>query len=117
MMKYQITKTHTPENDAPIFVKKGEKVKLGKLSTIEDGWLDWIYCYNLNNNTEGWVPIQIVENNGEYGNIITDYSAQELKVEPKEIVFGERELNGWIWCEKSDKSQKGWLPKEVLKEI
>lgn len=113
-MKYQVIEEHKPDNNDPIKVKKGETVKVGRKSVEEDGWCNWIYCYSLDSNSEGWTPIQIVQIENEYGIILNDYSANELDVSKDDIVNGELELNGWLWCCRVDDSEWGWLPKEKI---
>ncbi len=65
-------------------------------------------------NVEGWTPIQIVQIENEYGIILNDYSANELDVSKDDIVNGELESNGWLWCCRVDGSEWGWLPKEKI---
>jgi hypothetical protein len=116
-LKYRVIKEHKPNNSKPIKVKKGEKVKIGKISGMEDGWSNWVYCYSLDNNTEGWTPEQIIQIENDYGIISHDYSAKELEVSESNIVDGEFELNGWLWCSILNKSEFGWLPKEKIVEL
>lgn len=113
-MKYEILEEHRPNNSNPIEVRKGETVKLGRKSNAEDGWSNWMYCYSLDSSNEGWVPEQIIEAKNEYGIILKDYSAIELTVSKGEIVEGELELNGWVWCNKLNNFEAGWLPKENM---
>lgn len=113
-MKYQVIEKHEPNNSNAIKVEKGEKVRLGRLSHEEDGWKDWIYCYSLDDNREGWTPVQIVQIDNEYGIILSNYWAKELKVSKGDKVYGELELNGWLWCSRLDDSEVGWLPKEKM---
>jgi hypothetical protein len=55
-MKFQVIKEHTSNNIIPIEVKKEEKVRIGKKSDINDGWINWVYCYSLDGFSEGWTP-------------------------------------------------------------
>ena len=48
------------------------------------------------------------------GTVLEDYSAKELEVEKDEIVEGNKELNGWVWCSKLSGMEEGWLPKEKI---
>lgn len=43
-MKYHVVEEHKPNNSKAIKVINGEKVKLGRESRVEDGWINWIYC-------------------------------------------------------------------------
>lgn len=113
-MKYQVVEEHKTNNSNPIKVKKGETVKLGRKSDEEDGWSNWIYCYSLDSNAEGWTPVQIIQIENEYGIVLNDYSAKELDVRKGDFVDGEFELNGWLWCSRLNDSEGGWLPKEKI---
>lgn len=116
-MKYQVIEEHIPNNSNPIKVSKGETVKLGRKSDQDDGWSNWIYCYSLDSNSEGWTPVQIIQNENEYGIVLTDYSANELYVNKGDIVDGELELNGWIWCSRLNDIEYGWIPKEIIIQL
>jgi len=113
-MKFKIIEEHKSNNVTPIIVKKGEKIKVGKRSDGTENWAGWICCYSLNRNSEGWTPEQIIQIEGEYGTVLEDYSAKELDVKKDEIVEGNKELNGWVWCSKLNDMEEGWLPKEKL---
>jgi Variant SH3 domain. len=116
-MKYQVNEDHKPNNMNPIRVSKGETVKLGKISDEEDGWNNWIYCYSLNNESEGWIPEQIIQIENEYGILLDNYCAKELNVSKGEAVVGELELNGWVWCSIIKDFEEGWLPKEKIMQM
>lgn len=116
-MKYLVKVVHTNENLTPIQITKGSKVKLGERSNSNGNWPNWIYCYGLDDNGEGWTPIQIIQIENEYGIVLENYSAYELEISKGEIVEGGIELNGWIWCKKIDGLDEGWLPKEKLSII
>jgi len=116
-MKYLVSEDHKNDNLMPIIVNKGSKVRLGEKSNSNGNWPNWIYCYGLDNNGEGWTPIQIIQIEGEYGIVLENYSAYELEVFQGESVVGEIELNGWIWCKKVNGLNEGWIPKEKLNNI
>lgn len=113
-MKYKVIEEHKTNNRNPIKVEKGETVKLGRKSDEDDGWNNWIYCYSLQSNSEGWTPAQIIQGQNEYGIVLNDYSAKELEVNKGDIVDGELELNGWLWCSRLIDLEDGWLPTEKL---
>lgn len=113
-MRYKVIEEHKSNNSNPIQVEKGETVKLGRKSGEDDGWNDWIYCYSLNSNSEGWTPAQIIQIENEYGIVLNDYSAKELDVIKGDVVDGELELNGWLWCSRLIDLEDGWLPTEKL---
>ncbi len=116
-MKYLVNEDHKNNNLTPIIVTKGTKVRLGERLNSNGNWPNWIYCYGLDDNGEGWTPNQIIQIEGEYGIVLENYSAYELEVVQCDMVEGEIELNGWIWCKKVDGLNEGWLPKEKLNSI
>ncbi|NTW90397.1 MAG: ligand-binding protein SH3 [Erysipelotrichaceae bacterium] len=116
-MKYLVKEVHTNDNLSPIQITKGSKVRLGERSNSNGNWPNWIYCYGLDGNGEGWAPIQIIHIEDNFGTLLEDYDAYELEVYPGETVEGYKELNGWIWCKKIDGLDEGWLPKEKLSII
>lgn len=108
-MKYKVIEKHISNYPNPITLKKGEKVLVGKKYQGSESWPNWIYCFKLDKSQEGWVPEQILENDI----VKEDYTANELNVKEEDIVFGIRELNGWIFC-KDHLGNEGWVPKENL---
>jgi len=111
---FEIIEEHRSDNLTPIIITKGSRVRIGERSNDFGSWPNWIYCYSLDGNGEGWTPIQIVNIIGVYGIILADYSAIELDVKKGETVDGDIELNGWVWCHKLNFSEEGWLPKEKI---
>lgn len=115
-MKYIIRENHKNDNLSPIIVLKGSKVKLGEHSNDNGPWPNWVYCYSLDGNGEGWTPIQIIHIEENSGTVLEDYSAYELEVNQNDIVEGYNELNGWIWC-RNEHNIYGWLPIYKLDEL
>jgi len=113
-MIFKTLENHTNENKTPIIVSKGMKVKIGERSDSNGNWPNWVYCYGLEGQGEGWTPIQIIQIENDIGIILENYSAIELDVTQGETIEGDVELNGWIWCKKSNSLDEGWLPKEKL---
>lgn len=106
---YEVIKKHTQEFKNPIKLSVGEKIICTEKSDPNGDWPNWIFCKTENN--EGWVPDQIIEENGEVGIIIEDYCAIEFDLEIGEILFSEKILNGWIWGYKKDNPNvKTWAP-------
>lgn len=116
-MKFEVNEDHENNNPKPITIKKGTRVKIGKRSDDTESWPNWIYCYTLDEVSEGWTPAQIIQIQNEYGIVLEDYSAKELDVGKGEKVEGSIELNGWVWCSKLNTSDAGWLPKEKINSI
>lgn len=113
-MRFVTLEEHTSDNKSPIIIKKGIRVRVGEQSDDAGSWPNWIYCYSLEDTGEGWTPRQIVQTEREYGVALEDYSAKELEVEKGELVEGDKEMNGWVWCKKMSDLEEGWMPKEKL---
>lgn len=113
-MEFKIIEEHKSNNPTPLIIRKESRVKVGKRSDGAESWPNWIYCYSLDGNSEGWAPAQIIQIENEYGIVLEDYSAKELDVKKGEIVEGNIELNGWVWCNILNGSEDGWLPKEKM---
>ena len=89
---------------------------IGEKSDENEAWNDWFLC-RTKDQVEGWVPVQIIGRlNGAEGEALEDYSAQEMDVEPGNVLNGTRELNGWIWCENLSSKEEGWVPAENLEQ-
>lgn len=116
-MKFEIIEEHISDNRTPITVEKGAIVMVGERSNSAGSCPNWIYCYSLDGNGEGWIPVQIIQIESEYGIVLEDYSAIELCVKKGDTVHGDIELNGWVWCSKLNGLEEGWLPKEKMIDI
>ncbi len=109
--RYVTTMKWSPVYKNPLTLKTGERVRTGR---EDDQWKGWIWCSAKNNS--GWVPGQIIKFiNETEGEITEDYDARELDVDAGEEILGTRELNGWVWGNKKNTDNFGWLPKEILK--
>lgn len=49
-----------------------------------------------------------------YSSLKDALMAKELDVKKGERVEGNIELNGWLWCNRLNVTEEGWLPKEKL---
>lgn len=108
--QYITIKTWTPVYKNPLLLYKGERVKVGR---EDDEWKGWIWCITKNNS--GWVPKQIIKFITETeGEILENYSAEELEVDLNEKISAIKETNGWILGRHERTGKEGWLPKEIL---
>ncbi|MEC3883059.1 SH3 domain-containing protein [Halobacillus sp. HZG1] len=109
---YIVTNNHTSNYPNPIKLTKGQTVDMGERYTGNENWDNWIYCYTVDSKLEGWVPEQIIDVRGK---ILEDYIAKELNVEIGELLFKQKDLNGWFWVKKLNSSNEGWVPNENVK--
>ncbi|QAA32534.1 SH3 domain-containing protein [Clostridium manihotivorum] len=116
-MRFEVIEEHRYENNNPLIVKRGTRIKVVRRSNWGDGWINWAYCCTMDGTSEGWAPEQIIQIENEEGVFLEDYSAKEFNVEKGSTVKGTIELNGWIWCISLDDTESGWLPKDKLKAL
>ncbi|KFN03753.1 hypothetical protein D0U04_19780 [Bacillus clarus] len=113
-MKYIVIQSHESNYPDPICLEKGDVVFIGEKYKGPENWDNWVYCCEEKYNRKGWVPEQIIRRGtGEAGIITEQYTAKELNVNSGEMLQGDRELNGWIWCVKIE-GEAGWVPKQSL---
>ncbi|MCP3774843.1 SH3 domain-containing protein [Paenibacillus sp. MZ04-78.2] len=116
--RYNVIKPHRSEYPQPIRLSAGERVILRELYDGPEGWPNWRYCYTLDRKQEGWVPEQIIEKRDQEGIIRESYSANELNVDPGDIVNGHRELNQWVWCQREgEEAEWGWVPLDHVEPV
>lgn len=121
--KYIVLERWEQSYPDPIILIQGDEVVADLSVTDPDPeWVDWIWCL-AGEKGSGWVPDRILEKteplSGEkYKSLVLeDYSANELTVDKGETVVGEKILNGWLWCYKTDSSIGGWILTRNIKEI
>ncbi len=114
--QFMVIKSHISEYPNPIHFSAGDPLVVGEKYVGDEGWDNWYYCSF--NGLSGWVPKQLIElTSATTGIAKENYSALELNVEISEQVIGYQKTNGWIWCEKLDTQEQGWLPELNLQEI
>ncbi|MDN5418695.1 MAG: hypothetical protein L0G09_14795 [Acinetobacter sp.] len=97
-MKLIAIAAHRSEYLEPIHFSKGTLLNIGEKYQGSENWDNWYFC-TVDNGLEGWVPTQIIEwINKHQGYAIADYTAKELNVDHGDLLLGEEQLNGWIWC-------------------
>lgn len=112
---YTVIKDYKCNIDNPIKLNKGDFVQLGEKSANNGPWPNWIYCISKRTQKEGWTPIQVLQIENEFGIAISDYDSKEMTVVKGDKLYGNIELNGWIWCRSKTYDEEGWVPKECLK--
>jgi SH3-like domain-containing protein len=58
---------------------------------------------------EGWVPIELLSNEGTEAIVLHDYSARELAVQPGEEVVVEDARHNWLLVRNAH-GKRGWIP-------
>lgn len=115
---YIVIQENINSNENPIDLKMGDVVSLGAKSENDDDgqWENWIYCVSMRTGKKGWTPVQILKIDNQSAIVTTDYIATEMTVSSGDILIGENELNGWIWCVRKADGESGWVPQNCLKQ-
>lgn len=110
----KVIKAHESEITKTLTVKKGESLEGTEKET---GWEGWLWCRNKA-EIEGWVPKSYLEPLSEAGQyqLLQDYTARELKVQPGEEVMVLIEESGWAWA-RTPFGEEGWIPLENLGDV
>lgn len=108
--EYRVIRGHASEYPQPIAFAKGAPLTVGERYEGPEGWDDWFFC-ETPGQKGGWVPTQIIEIvNERTARAREDYTARELNVREGDLLRGGRILNGWVWCERVDGVESGWVP-------
>ena len=110
IVKYLVHTAHRSEYPDPIRFERHTALVVGERYEGPEGWDDWYFC-SVTGHAGGWVPAQLIEHLPDGGaRAVEAYSARELDVDPGDALRGQRELNGWAWCERQTSDDAGWVP-------
>lgn len=116
-VKLIVIEQHQSEYPKPITFDKGAILCIGEKYVGDENWDDWHFC-STSGQEAGWVPGQLIERTNDTTGIAKEaYTAKELDVNPDEIIWGSRVLNGWIWCVRSSQAEEGWVPLKNVREV
>ena len=105
----RVIRAYAAQYPDPITVRAGDPVDVGVDDPEFPGWR---WCTGPDGRT-GWVPEQLVRQEGRRGFMLRDYTARELTVGPgAEVVAGET-MAGWTWVTTTD-GRSGWVPNTAL---
>ena len=115
--RYLVIQDHTSEYPEPITFEKGAPLSVGERYEGPEGWDNWLFC-ETPGQKGGWVPAQIIEIiNDQQARALESYTARELNVRQGDVLVGTRTLNGWVWCERTECRESGWVPQAHLQEV
>src|SRR5437667_6050166 len=100
--KVRIKVEHRIEYPDPLRVAAGERVNVGHESA---GFPGWKWC-KASDGREGWVPVELLSNEGAETTVLQDYSARELAVRPGEEVIVEESGHEW-WLVRNALGERG----------
>ncbi|MHA1958791.1 MAG: SH3 domain-containing protein [Candidatus Thorarchaeota archaeon] len=110
----RVAKKHESENPISLVARKEDVLK-GEEKETE--WEGWLWCVN-EAGIHGWVPKAYLKPLTKPGNfqLLQDYSARELSVEPGLEVIVLLEESEWVWV-RNPIGDEGWIPKRNLSDI
>jgi len=103
--KYRVHREYRVQYGTPVQVVAGDKVSVGRDDVEYPGWK---WC-TASNGCEGWIPAELLAQEGGEAIVLQEYSSQELAVEPGDEVEVEDERRGWLRV-RNARGQLGWIP-------
>ncbi len=100
----EIVAAHAPFNDAPLVLRAGDAVHVGKRNAE---WPLWLWCEN--GAGAGWVP----EGYLEAGVAKRRYSSREIAVAPGDYVDELERYGGWVFVRTAN-GEEGWILERCL---
>lgn len=62
------------------------------------------------------MPEQIIDRHADgFGTMLEDFTNRELDVVEGEVLYGERQLNGWLWATRVSDGASGWVPLDNIR--
>ena len=110
--KVRVRVEHTVEYTNPIEITSGERVSVGR---EDDEFPGWKWCKALDGR-EGWIPMELLSNEGTEAIILRDYSARELAVQPGEEVIVEEARHNWLLV-RNGRGERGWIPERSTEPV
>lgn len=116
-LQYIVIATHRSEYPDPITLVAGQPLQVGEKYEGPEGWDNWYFC-TASGQPGGWVPAQVIAFDPDGSGHATEaYCARELDVDPGDRLLGARTLNGWVWCERRESAEAGWVPISHLRAV
>lgn len=103
--RVRVTLAYAPQYSRPIQVAAGERVSVGH---EDDDFPGWKWC-KAADESEGWMPIELLSGDGDVAVVMEDYSSRELAVEPGEEVVVEDSRRDWLLV-RNGRGERGWIP-------
>jgi SH3-like domain-containing protein len=101
----RVIREYRIEYPDPIQISRGERVTVGR---ADDEFPGWKWC-KAADGREGWVPVELLSNEGTEAIVLQEYSARELAAQPGEEVIVEEDRHNWLLVRNS-RGDRGWLP-------
>lgn len=95
----------------PIRLDAGEPIFLTGRQDSWDGHI-WLWARSAA-GLEGWIPDSLVAQGAAGPFARENYTAVELTCQTGQVLAGEKEMHGWVFCRSQDGSA-GWVPRRNL---
>lgn len=103
--KVRVSLAYQVQYPDPLRVTAGEPILVGSEDPEFPGWK---WCKGPDGR-EGWVPVELISNEGPDAVVLQDYSARELAVLPEELVVVEDARHNWLLV-RNARGERGWIP-------
>jgi len=103
--KVRVRLEYRSEYPDPLQVASRETVRVGREG---DEFPGWKWC-KAPDGREGWIPVELLSNEGPEATVLQDYSARELAVQPGEEVTVEDARHNWVLV-RNARGERGWIP-------
>lgn len=107
---YQASSDYTVIDRAPLSLRVGQIVRLGKKDA---DWPGWIWA-TTEDGRGSYVPEDIlVPADAGHARVQQAFQAHDLSVKKGDSITSLKEVKGWHWC-KDFAGREGWLPAYLL---
>jgi hypothetical protein len=107
MSRYaRVVQAHNDCCPDPISGKEGDVFLLGGRHSAD--YPDFVWATAADNRC-GWIPKTFLQQDGDFGRLVRDYTAREVAVAMGEVVEILEEIGGWLWIATHD-GREGWIP-------
>lgn len=113
-MRFRITEAWQASYANPIRLRAGDALVLSDRQEHWEGHV-WIWARSAD-GLDGWIPDSLACAVAGGHVASADYTATELTCQAGEILTGEQETHGWVFCTGQDRAT-GWVPRRNLQPI
>jgi hypothetical protein len=107
MSRYvRVVQAHKDSCPDPISGKEGDVFLLGGRHSAD--YPDFVWAIGADDRCD-WIPKAFLQQDGDFGRLVRDYTAREVTVAVGEVVEIFEEIGGWLWIATHD-GREGWIP-------
>jgi hypothetical protein len=109
MKQGRVIEEYESQYPDPIAFQTGEALSLGRHDTE---WPGWVWCTSAAGK-KGWVPERMLEQVGDSGVALHNYTARELTAYAGDLLQLIELESGWYWAAKQS-GETGWIPERNI---